>query len=255
MISAQVVNCKRIMLPVLTFIFILLASSASAQSKGTAQYDINVSKGTATQVFKNTTIINPTGLMISAMDIIGKNKTVIARLLMMGNSMSFGNDQRPIKGAGTIVGGRGKKFSILILPQGEHAPGEIQVNNVQAREITLKMERNMLTCCGGIPVGSGKIPDLGTGKLPKDSLLLKTGGIFWDDDGVTTSISELDPIIICNGKKVKITSDVKNPTVKDGLLFIDTELGKLTLKINYGGYGTPEGATDFLFTTDKKQLP
>jgi len=84
---------------------------------------------------------------------------------------------------------------------------------------------------------------------------LKTGGIFWDDDGVTTSISELDPIIICNGKKVKITSDVKNPTVKDGLLFIDTELGKLTLKINYGGYGTPEGATDFLFTTDKKQLP
>lgn len=79
--------------------------------------------------------------------------------------------------------------------------------------------------------------------------------IEWDDNGKTTSVTDLEPTIECdNGQEVKITSNLAQPTVKDGVLLLETELGHLSLKITFGTSGTTVGSGDFLFVTDKDQL-
>ena len=143
-------------------------------------------------------------MVIDAMDITGKDGTEIAHLYIAGKSMTFGNDQRPIKGAGAINGIGEESFSILILPLGMHVPGETQSNKVQRKQITLKNEGNIITFGGGIPLVSGKVPDLENGQVPRGALVLKTGYIIWNDDGSTTSVRDLQPTIACsNGKQVR----------------------------------------------------
>jgi hypothetical protein len=54
----------------------------------------------AVQDFRNLTVNNPTGMPIDAMDITGRDGTELAHLFILSKSMTFGNDQRPNKGAG-----------------------------------------------------------------------------------------------------------------------------------------------------------
>jgi hypothetical protein len=207
----------------------------------------------ATQDFSNLTVNNNTGMTINAMDITAKDGTVVAHLFIEGKSMTFGGDQRPIRGAGTIAGAGQKKVSVLILPPGKPSTSETQANKAKARLVSVKDSGGMLTTGSGIPFGSGEIPDLGSGTAPQGSLILKMGFISWNEDGSTKYASELYPTIACsNGKKVKITSDLAKPVVKAGLVLIDTGSGKLALRIRFGGYGTAEGSTDSLCATGNK---
>jgi hypothetical protein len=205
----------------------------------------------ATQDYSNLTVNNTTGMTINAMDITAKGGDVVGRLFIEGKSMTFGSDQRPIRGAGTIAGAGEKKFSVLILPSGKHSSSAAQTN--KPRIVSVKESGGMLITGNGIPLGSGEIPDLGNGVPPLGSLILKMGIIAWNEDGSTNHVSELSPTIACsNGKKVKITSDLAKPVVKAGLLLIDTDSGKLALRIKFGGYGTAEGSTDSICATGGK---
>jgi len=206
----------------------------------------------ATQDYRNLTVNNNTGMTINAMDITAKDGTVVAHLFIEGKSMTFGSDQRPIRGKGVIAGAGEKKFSVLILPPGKHSPSEAQAK-AQGRHLNVKADGNVATSDGEIPLGSGEIPDLGNGVPPQGSLVLKMGIIAWSEDGSTINVAELHPTIACsNGKKVRITSDLEKPVVKVGLLLIDTDSGKLSMRIRFGGYGTAEGSTDSLCATGNK---
>ena len=199
----------------------------------------------ASQDLRNTVITNTTGYDLGAIDIDAKDGTVIGTVYM-SKSMTFGADQRPIKGSGSIAGRGGSAVSVVILPTGKHAPNDSPVGAVQLRALnaTLQGTTPML---GNAPFAKGDIPDLATGDMPDGSLVLKVGLIAWNDDGSTDRVRNLQPAIACsNGKQVKIISDLENPTVKGGLLSIDTESGKLSLKIKYGSYGTAQGSMDAL---------
>jgi hypothetical protein len=57
----------------------------------------------AVQNYRNTTVANASGQPLSLIDIKDRNGKTTARLFIVGKEMTFGNDQRPIKGAGNIV--------------------------------------------------------------------------------------------------------------------------------------------------------
>lgn len=79
--------------------------------------------------------------------------------------------------------------------------------------------------------------------------------IAWDENGGTTKVGNIEPTLECdNGQHVQITSNRDDAIVRDGVLLLDTEIGKLSLKIAFGSSGKSIGPADFLFITDKRQL-
>lgn len=214
---------------------------------------VSVSSAQVAQDFRNTTMTNLTGTGIDAMEIKGRDGSVVAHLIVTGKSMTFGSDQRPVRGAGFIIGTM--PFSVLILPPGRPAPGGTQAK--QLNQIAVKQQGGYLTFGGGLPLGTGEIPDLSIGQMPQGSLLLKMDYITWSEDGTTQEVGELQPLITCsNGKQVRITSLLKKPAVSGGLLSIDTTAGKLPLRIRFGGYASAESPTELLCTaTANKKLP
>src|SRR3984957_16785777 len=138
---------------------------------------------------------------------------------------------------------------------------EIGREFMTGKEVVLDKDGHFIKGGGGIAMYTGKgfwhpvilVTNASTGK----SIQIKAGvGIItWDESGATTRISGLAPILECdNGRTINITSPLDEPTVKGGLLLLDTDLGQLALKITFGATGEVVGPAAFLFVTDEAQL-
>src|SRR5665213_937250 len=137
----------------------------------------------ARQNLQNTTITNTSGYDLGAIDIDAARGTKVGTVFM-SKSMTFGDDQRPIKGSGSIAG---RGFSILILPSGKHAPVQ---TTTQFRQLTATLQ-GTTPMLAGVPFAKGDIPDLAAGDVPDGSLILKARLIRWDDSGNTEDIQDL----------------------------------------------------------------
>jgi hypothetical protein len=72
--------------------------------------------------------------------------------------------------------------------------------------------------------------------------------IEWDDAGKTVRAEGLRPYLATSfGTSIKITSDLKHIELKDGVLFLNTERGRLSFAIEFGNSGHVGGDTDALW--------
>ncbi len=85
-------------------------------------------------------------------------------------------------------------------------------------------------------------------------LAIRANRIEWDEDGKTTAITGLAPIVETSlGEKWKIVSSLEKPALKDGVLTLELEQkGKVTFDIRFGNKGTLIGSSDVLFDEIKK---
>jgi len=113
----------------------------------------------AAQVFsassnlQNTTITNKSGYDLGAIDIDAADGAVVGTVYM-SKSMTFGDDQRPIKGPGTIAG-RGSRSSSCLrasMPQCKRRPScaadcHHSRDHADARERAVRQRRHPGPCC------------------------------------------------------------------------------------------------------------
>jgi hypothetical protein len=120
---------------------------------------------------------------------------------MTGKEMIFDSSQKPIKGAGYIQALPGKYIMILVLVECEF-PAPRGIKYIQ--------------------------------------LAISVNRVDWDDEGKTTNIQRINPIIGTSlGGKFKILSDLDKPKLTNGILHISLgNMGDYSFQILFGDKGT-----------------
>jgi hypothetical protein len=164
----------------------------------------------AQQNYANTHINNASGKPIGLMDITDGSGKAIATLFITGKEASFDSNQKIFKGAGYIQAVTNQYIHIVFTIK-HQKKGEKDVNYSQMQ--------------------------------------LGVNRIDWDDDGKTTHISGINPTIEAMfSDGFKITSDLKTPSLTNGVLNVDIEKqGKVSLEIKFGDKGTVLGDKIFDF--------